>query len=99
MSGKMGRAGGQTMDQSALLRAGCDEPDDDVHRLVYADWLVENGEPERAEFIRTQIELAKLDEDDPRRPALEDREAKLLADHHVRWLAELPEVARDVEWY
>lgn len=35
-------------------------PDDDAPRLVYADWLEEHGgEPERAEFIRCQIELAK----------------------------------------
>lgn len=29
-------------------------------RLVYADWLEEHGEPERAEFIRVQCELAKV---------------------------------------
>lgn len=30
------------------------EPDEDTHRLVFADWLEENGEAERAEFIRDQ---------------------------------------------
>lgn len=34
-------------------------PQDDTPRLIYADWLDENGEPERAAFIRLQIELAK----------------------------------------
>lgn len=34
------------------------DPADDTHRLVYADWLEEHGgEPERAEFIRTQVTL------------------------------------------
>jgi uncharacterized protein (TIGR02996 family) len=33
-------------------------PSDDVPRLVYADWLEEQGQGERAEFIRIQIALA-----------------------------------------
>ena len=45
-------------DQQALLRSVIDAPDDDVPRLVYADWLEEHGDHERAEFIRLQIELA-----------------------------------------
>lgn len=35
-------------------------PDDDVHRLIYADWLEENGQDERADFIRTHIEYNEL---------------------------------------
>lgn len=35
-------------------------PDDDAPRLVFADWLEEQGECERAEFIRVQVELALL---------------------------------------
>ncbi len=42
----------------AFLRAVFDAPDDDTPRLVYADFLQENGEEERAEFIRVQCELA-----------------------------------------
>lgn len=40
----------------AAIRAN---PDDDLARLVYADWLEENGNTERAEFIRVQVELVK----------------------------------------
>ncbi len=47
-------------DRAALLRSILAAPDDDAPRLVYADWLDENGEPERAEFIRVQCELARL---------------------------------------
>jgi uncharacterized protein (TIGR02996 family) len=43
----------------AFLEAICEAPDDDAPRLVYADWLEEIGEMERAEFIRAQMELAK----------------------------------------
>jgi uncharacterized protein (TIGR02996 family) len=42
------------------------EPDDDTHRLVYADWLEENGRPERAEFIRLQVAIDRLEADEPR---------------------------------
>lgn len=38
----------------AFLRAIFDAPDDDTPRLVYADFLQENGEDDRAEFIRWQ---------------------------------------------
>jgi uncharacterized protein (TIGR02996 family) len=34
-------------------------PEDDLPRLVYADWIEENGQPERAAFIRSQIELSR----------------------------------------
>jgi uncharacterized protein (TIGR02996 family) len=46
-------------DGSALLASILANPDDDAPRLIYADWLDEHGEPERAEFIRVQCELAK----------------------------------------
>jgi uncharacterized protein (TIGR02996 family) len=49
-------------DGEALLRAIRADPGDDLARLAYADWLDETGQDEaRAEFIRTQIALAKLD--------------------------------------
>jgi uncharacterized protein (TIGR02996 family) len=38
-----------------------DNPDDDTPRLVCADWLDEQGENARAEFIRVQCELARLE--------------------------------------
>lgn len=46
-------------DHDALLAAICDNPDDDTPRLVFADWLEEHDQPERAAFIRAQIELAQ----------------------------------------
>src|SRR5262249_50649041 len=64
-------------------------PEDDGVRLIYADWLQENGQPERAEFIRAQVELARLGEDDPRREALADRQDELLAAHGDEWCSAL----------
>ncbi len=48
-------------DWELLLKAVAASPDDDLPRLVAADWLDEHGEGERAEFVRVQIERAKAD--------------------------------------
>jgi len=47
--------------EPALLAAIASNPDDDLPRLVYADWLDEDDRSLRAEFIRLQIEIAKLE--------------------------------------
>ncbi|MBN9117731.1 MAG: TIGR02996 domain-containing protein [Planctomycetes bacterium] len=47
-------------EREALLRAVCESPDDDTPRLVFADWLDEHDEPERAESIRLQCAVARL---------------------------------------
>ena len=46
-------------ERDAMLAAIIANPADDLPRLVYADWLDENGESERAEFIRIQIMLSR----------------------------------------
>ncbi len=42
-------------DGEALLRAILEVPDDDAPRLVYADWLQENGLGRHADFIRRGV--------------------------------------------
>src|SRR5690242_11090660 len=84
--------------EEAFLRGVLDDPDDDTVRLVYADWLEDAGEPERAAFVRAQLRLAKLDIDDPTRsPLLRDEaaylpiaRAALSADQRPPWLARIP---------
>lgn len=44
-----------TADRAAMLAAIIASPTDDLPRLVYADWLDEHDEPDRAEFIRRQV--------------------------------------------
>lgn len=53
-------------DRELLIRAIRNNPDEDTPRLMYADYLDEHGEPDRAAFIRAQCELARL----PERPKL-----------------------------
>jgi uncharacterized protein (TIGR02996 family) len=48
-------------DEEGLLKVIVADPDDDTVRLAYADWLDENRCAGHAEFIRVQVELARLD--------------------------------------
>jgi uncharacterized protein (TIGR02996 family) len=43
----------------ALIAAICANPDDDLPRLVYADFVEEHGATELAAFIRAQVQLAQ----------------------------------------
>jgi uncharacterized protein (TIGR02996 family) len=61
-------------------------PDDDLPRLIFADWLDDSGESDRAEFIRLHCAAARGDAD------AAARAAKLEACHRREWLAELPGV-------
>jgi uncharacterized protein (TIGR02996 family) len=68
------------------------DPEDDAPRLVYADWLDDQGggeQAERAEFIRLQCELARAPLDEPGRPEREVRLANLLEEHEPAWLGPL----------
>lgn len=47
------------MTDAYFLRTIIADPLNDDPRKIYADWLDENGQPERSEFIRVQIELAR----------------------------------------
>jgi uncharacterized protein (TIGR02996 family) len=77
-----------------FLRAICADPEDDTVRLVYADWLDENGDPERAEFIRCQIAC-------PDWPGFPDprfmRAKELRTLRGGTWLAELPKL-KGADW-
>jgi uncharacterized protein (TIGR02996 family) len=77
-------------DRLALLDAMRDDPDDAILRLVYADWLEENGQPERAEFIRLRTERLTLKGDNPRAKVLERQSQALWRTHKSRWAAGMP---------
>ncbi len=58
---------------SAFIAAIVANPDDDTCRLVAADFLEENGDPDRAAFIRIQIAIARLEADGQGKSAEADR--------------------------
>ena len=77
-------AHGGAADEAALLQAIYDDPDDDDARAVYADALIERGDP-RGEFISLQL----ADTSQSRKQA-----RKILRDHGADWLdADLTQVS------
>lgn len=83
-----------TDDELALLRTIREHPDADLPRLVYADWLEERGDADRAEFIRLQIERHARTPD-PTARGIGPREYQLLLAHEREWKDELPPGFRD----
>ena len=72
----------------AFLHDIIESPEDDTSRLIYADYLDERGDP-RGEFIRVQIELARLPQDHPRRQELAARERQLYQKKGTEWTGPL----------
>jgi uncharacterized protein (TIGR02996 family) len=82
-------------DERAFFDPIRDAPSDDGPRLIFADWLDEHGQPDRAEFVRLQCALHRLSEDDPRWPEVRDRERGLSEANESRWSAELAPLVTD----
>src|SRR5262245_19015896 len=80
----------KSAEADALLAAVLNRPEDDAPRLIYADWLDEHGRPERAAFIRIQVEHSRLPKYDPRREVLGRLADRLFDRHGSDWVAELP---------
>jgi uncharacterized protein (TIGR02996 family) len=74
--------------EQAFLDAIWAAPDDDVPRLMYADWLMERGD-HLGEFIRVQCELVRPGAGCDR-GALLQRQHELLDQHGAAWRARLP---------
>jgi uncharacterized protein (TIGR02996 family) len=72
----------------AFLEAVLAEPEDDLPRLVYADWLEEQADDLGA-FIRLDCELARRPEGDPARAELSARRDALFLAGGGAWLAPL----------
>jgi uncharacterized protein (TIGR02996 family) len=76
-------------ERTAFLRAIAADPADNTTRLVYADWLDEHDERDRAEYIRVQVKMDAIKGGEVfhglpvarRLDALATREEKLAAAH------------------
>src|SRR5262249_3843859 len=84
-------------DQEALLQAIREAPEEDAPRLVYADWLEDHGDPDRAEFIRLQVERGH-EPGEPHWRYLPPREQELLRKHQKAWLGPLARWKNDLEF-
>lgn len=76
-------------DEQSFLDEITANPDDDIPRLIYADWLEERGDP-RGEFIRVQCELATLRKTQKRYAELRARETELQTPNQQRWAEGFP---------
>ncbi len=85
-------------EEFAFLERIREKPADDGPRLIFADWLDEQGDS-RGEFIRLQCALATLSADDPERLSLDDRERILLDTHESEWTKDLRDLAVGWEFH
>jgi uncharacterized protein (TIGR02996 family) len=82
-------------DEAGFLQKIIENPDDDAPRLVFADWLEEHGDSDRAEFVRVQCELAKLARRQEllrREQQLRRREQQLLRRNKKKWAGPFSQV-------
>jgi uncharacterized protein (TIGR02996 family) len=79
-------------EREQLLAAICAHPEEDTPRLVFADWLDEHGEHDRAAFIREQIALGAIPRDTPAGYARHEESRRKWLAHIYRWRAELPAI-------
>lgn len=68
--------------EQAMLKAIQDQPDDDAPRLIYADWLDEHNQSDRAELIRLQCAKERLE---TQLKQMKERETELLVQHGEQW--------------
>jgi len=78
-------------EHESFLRCIFDCPEDDLPRLVYADFLEENGEPERAALIREQVERARERRGSPQSAAFRVRNGTLRVTLANTWITRAPD--------
>ncbi len=76
----------------ALLQRCREAPADDMPRLVLADWLDENGESDRATFVRVQIALSHPTADAVQQQEWKSLEQSLLRAHADEWFGDLQSI-------
>ncbi|VTR92006.1 Uncharacterized protein OS=Sorangium cellulosum So0157-2 GN=SCE1572_06350 PE=4 SV=1 [Gemmata massiliana] len=82
-------------DRESLLAAITANPEEDIPRLMLADWLKDNGVPDRGEFIRLQVEAAQQEAFSPRARELEAAAQELLNRYRGEWTRALSERITD----
>lgn len=81
--------------EQELMRAVTSDADDDAPRLAYADYI-QTWEPERAAFIREQIEEARPDRLNRRAYSRRSGKGSLLRKHEHEWTRTIAKYA--TEW-
>ncbi|MEN0062862.1 MAG: TIGR02996 domain-containing protein [Myxococcota bacterium] len=81
------------MDGKTLEDAIRANPDDDALRLVYADWLADQGDMSHAAFIESDVTAARHPATDPRGLPAKRRRNRLWRRHRSEWKAKLPKLS------
>ena len=76
--------------EQSYLAEIADDPDNDLLRLMFADWL-DSSDPVRAEFIREQCWAAQQSPFNVKRISMEYRWPQVIKQHQKRW-------AREFQW-
>ncbi|HTU17985.1 MAG TPA: TIGR02996 domain-containing protein [Gemmataceae bacterium] len=87
---------------NAFLQDILADPDDDAPRLIFADWLEEQGDVAsvaRAEFIRVQCALAVGEVSEQRRAELERRQQQILESYASEWARPIRRLIIDWEYH
>src|SRR5690348_11385636 len=90
------------MHADAFLRDILAHPDDDAPRLIFADWLEEQGDANstaRAEFIRVQCALAGGQLPEQQRVELVRREQQILDEWDEEWVRPIRRFVRNWEFH
>ena len=85
------------MSHESFLAEIINNPDDDTPRLIYADWLEEQGDP-RSEFIRLQCEIASRPSYDPALSELREQEQRFLDQHAPNWSKPVLRYAQNIHY-
>jgi uncharacterized protein (TIGR02996 family) len=72
-------------ENAALFDAILAHPAEDTPRLAYADWFDENGDADRARFIRLQFEIEKLPPIGAKASKAKKEEEAALKKHEKKW--------------
>jgi uncharacterized protein (TIGR02996 family) len=83
--------------EDAFLQAILDSPDNDIPRLVFADWLEEQGNP-RGAFIRLQCQRAKMTRYDPGWKDILAQESAIFKQFDAEWSKPVLRLADAIEY-
>lgn len=81
----------RTAEETRLIRAVRENPDEEQPYLDYVEWLDRKGDP-YAEYIRLSLRMEPLAEDDDFRERLEDRRDALVEKHGPKWVRGLTDL-------
>ena len=79
----------------AFLADILEHSEDDTPRLVYADWLQDSGQDDRATFIRLQVERSRCPDEGETARALRQQAEQLLRTHWSEWVRPLAGLVGD----